>query len=295
LSDHWENDIAADETQLGFTGRFHSGIVGTFLSWSSVRSSSGVNWVNWVRSRGGAPMLDLYPPSTATLGQIAAGGQDSYLHSWAQALAGWNHPMLLRLFPEMNGQWETYAPGRNGQTTAQFIAAWQHIYNLFRADGASKVMFMWNPDRYFSGEAYSYAQLWPGASYVNWVGLDGYNFADSTHGTYWPYYLLYTSKQMIRALPGAAAKPLIIAELGCAQYASKPQWLARMHADLQQLGAKASVYFNENPGPNWRLDSSSSALSAARSAIHAANTVYYGRVSIAAIDYLIATGNAPWS
>jgi hypothetical protein len=295
LIDHWEDQIVADDHQLGLTGTSSSGIVGTFLSWSTVRASSGVNWANWVRARGGAPMLDLFPPGNVTLAQIAAGAQDSYLRSWADALAAWNHPFLLRLFPEMNGGWETYSPGVNHQTPAQFIAAWRHIWNLFRGQGASKVMFVWNPDRYFKGEGYTYAQLWPGSSYVNWVALDGYNWANSTHGTYWPYYLLYESVHMIRALPGASTRPLLIAEIGCAPYASKPAWIQRMYSDLQRLGAKAAVYFNENGNVNWRLDSSSSALSAARTAVHASNVVYHGRVSVASIDHLVATGIAPWS
>jgi hypothetical protein len=165
LIDHWENDIVHDENQLGI-GSTHSGIVGTFLCWKTVRASSGINWANWVRARGSAPLLDLFPPGDASLAEIAAGQQDTYLRSWANALAAWDQPFMLRLFPEMNGGWETYSPGVNGQTPAQFIAAWRHIWNVFRSAGANKVMFVWNPDRYFKGEGYEYADLWPGSSYV---------------------------------------------------------------------------------------------------------------------------------
>jgi hypothetical protein len=87
----------------------------------------------------------------------------------------------------------------------------------------------------------------------------------------------------------------MIAELGAAPYSAKPQWIQRMYSDAQQLGALAAVYFNENPGPNWRFDSNSSSLSAARSAIAASNVVYHGRVSVASIDKLVLTGVPPWS
>jgi hypothetical protein len=68
-----------------------------------------------------------------------------------------------------------------------------------------------------------------------------------------------------------------------------------MYSDAQRLGALAFVYFNENPNPNWRLDSSSSALSAARHATAASNVVYHGRVSVAAIDKFVLTGVPQWS
>src|SRR5579862_2497983 len=75
LIDKWDPQIASDENQLNV----HSGIVGTFFDWHTVKPSSGVNWFNWVRGRGGVPMLDLYPPTTDRLAGIAAGADDTDL------------------------------------------------------------------------------------------------------------------------------------------------------------------------------------------------------------------------
>jgi hypothetical protein len=294
LTDHWKDPIVQDESQLGMTGGNTSGIVGTFMPWATTSPSLGVSWSSWVRNRGGAPMVDLMPPTNVTLAQIAAGAQDNYLKAWADALAAWNNPFLLRLFPEMNGTWESYTPGTRGQTAAQFLAAWKHVYNLFRAEGATQVMFVWNPTKYYNGQPYPYSALWPGTNYVNWIALDGYNWADRGHGTGWPYYVFRYSLALVHQIPGTSAKPFLIAEMGCAPYAYKPQWITRMYSDLQSLGALAAVYFDENPNPNWRLDSSASALSAARAAVHASNVVYHGRVSLAAIDHLIRTGHPAW-
>jgi hypothetical protein len=94
-------------------------------------------------------------------------------------------------------------------------------------------------------------------------------------------------------------KPLIIPELGCAPYASKPPWIERSISDLQRLGAKAVVYFDENPGPNWRLDSDSSSLGTAHywyTGGGSSNVGYLGHgiSSISQIDTLIHTGQANW-
>ena len=288
LIDHWEPQIAADERQL----RAGSGIVGTFLNWSTTKVGPTVNWLNWVRSRGGTPMLDLAPPSSVRLGQIASGSQDGYLLPFAQAFAAWGHPMLLRVLPEMNGKWEPYSPGKYGQTTAQYRAAFQHMVNVFRGQGATNVKMVWNPDKVFKG-ATPLRSLWPGDAYVDWVAGDFYNWRDAAHGTFTPYGLLHPTIRAIRTL---TSKPFFVAEIGCAPYSGKPTWVANSLKVAQQLGAKAVVWFNEQPGgrgPNWRLDSSPtpSTLSTARMAVHQSNVTYAHKASLAQIDALISNGS----
>ena len=244
-----------------------------------------VRWFGWVRDRGGAPMVDLAPPTTATLGGIANGSMDGYLRAWATAMKGWGHPILFRLFPEMNTKAHSYAPGSRGQTATQFRYAWRHVVKVFRARGATNVKFVWNPYRWFTGEV-SYKAMWPGASYVNWVGLDGYNFVDSSHPFRWPYELFAESVKRIRAF--APYKPLIIAEIGCREVAKKPQWVTAVPGAMQRLGAKAAVWFNEGI---WRLDTSGTSLNAARGMVQASNVTWAGRWSPARIDQLVATGS----
>lgn len=287
LIDHWEPQIQYDEGQLSAG----SGIVGTFLNWSTTRVGPTVNWLNWVRSRGGTPMLDLSPPSTVRLSQIANGSQDGYLVPFAQAFAAWGHPMLLRVLPEMNGHWEPYSPGKYGQTTAQYVAAFRHMANVFRGQGTTGVKIVWNPSRVFKGST-SLKSLWPGRGYVDWTAGDFYNWHDSTHGSFTPYQLLQPTIHAIRTF---TTRPFFVAELGCAVFSGKPTWVNNSLGVAQSLGAKAVVWFNEQPGgggPNWRLDSSPtpSTLSTARTAVHKSNIAYPGRVSMAAIDRLISTG-----
>jgi hypothetical protein len=287
LIDRWEPQIAADEQQL----RAGSGIVGTFLNWSTVKVGPTVNWLSWVRSRGGTPMLDLAPPSTTTLGRIAAGAEDAYLIPFAQAFAAWGHPMLLRVLPEMNGHWEPYAPGKNGQTTAQYRAAFQHIVNVFRGQGATGVKIVWNPSRIFKGSI-PLKSLWPGRGYVDWVAGDFYNWRDRLHGTFTPYQLMQPTVHAIRTLTN---KPFFVAELGCAPYSGKPTWVTNSLGVARSLGAKAVVWFNEQPGgkgPNWRLDSipHPATVSTASKAVHGSNVTFAGRASLAAIDRLVTTG-----
>lgn len=286
--DHWKPDIINDDDQL----RINSGIVGLFTKWEVGQAPRDtiVRWFQWVRDRGGAPMLDLVPPTDVTVGAIANGKQDSYLRGWADSMKGWGHPILLRLFPEMNTHSHSYAPGTRGQTATQFRSAWRHVVTLFRNRGATNVKWVWNPYRWFKGEI-SYRKIWPGASYVDWVALDGYNYADSTHPFRWPYALFSESVTHIRAF--APRKPLLIAEIGCRQLARKADWIKAVPAAMHRIGAKAVVWFNEEGVHNWRLDTSSASLTAARATLHGSGSTltYAGPWSMARIDQLVTTGS----
>jgi hypothetical protein len=258
LSDHWEPQMAADDKQLGA----RSGIVGSFLNWATTKPSSIVNYADWAKHRKAIPMLDLYPPTSASLASIAAGGQDSHLIADAKALHAWNHPFMFRLFPEMNGPWESYAPGQHGNTPKQFVAAWRHVYRLFQRYHATKVVFVWNPDKEFTGQKVSFRRMWPGRKYVDWVGLDMYNSNDSAHGTFPSANAAMA--QSIKDIRKLTNKPLVVAEMGVANFAGKGRWIKRALTRMSRVGVKAVVWFNEIQKSNWRLDSSSSALQATK-------------------------------
>jgi hypothetical protein len=258
LSDHWEPQMEADDRQLGV----RSGIVGTFFEWDTVKASSIVNYANWANSRKAIPMVDLYPRTTVSLASIAAGSQDRYLIADAKALHTWNHPFMFRLFPEMNGPWESYAPGQHGNTSKQFVAAWRHVYRLFQRYHAKKVVFVWNPDKEFAGQQVSFRRLWPGRKFVDWVGLDLYNSNDTAHGSF-PS-ANNAMAQSVKDIRKLTHKPLIVAEIGVANFAGKGRWIKRALSRMSRVGVKAVVWFNEIQQSNWRLDSSSAALRATR-------------------------------
>lgn len=286
---------AADEGQLGV----HSAIIGSFFKWGQTNTGPVMNWMTWVHSRNAVPMVDLAPPAAVTVGQIAAGSQDGYLRTWADAMKAWGvanadanglpATILFRLFPEMNGAWESYSPRTRGQTVGQFRAAFVHVVQLFRGRGVTNVKWVWNPDRIFSGST-SIKAVWPGAAYVDWVSFDAYNWADQAHGTHKsPYELLHNSVTTLRSF---TSKPLFIAELGCAPSAGKSYFMRQMVTAMQSLGAKGLVYYDYNKEKNWRVDTSAANLAYARQAVNASNATWYGRVSFEQINHWAAFGGA---
>jgi Glycosyl hydrolase family 26 len=98
-----------------------------------------------VAARGAVPLLTWCPEhdSDATamglpafsLPNIIAGLHDAYIRSFAQALAAYGGPVLLRFAHEMNGNWFQWGAGVDGNTPAQYVAAWRHVHDVFVQQG----------------------------------------------------------------------------------------------------------------------------------------------------------------
>ena len=73
----------------------------------------------------------------------------------------------------MNGYW--YSWGYTHTSPAVFVAAWRHIVTLFRAQETQNVTWLWTINTiHKKTRVPSPGPWWPGNSYVNWVGIDGY-------------------------------------------------------------------------------------------------------------------------
>lgn len=112
-------------------------------------------------------------PTDTTLASVAAGGSDSYLKRLAGQVRDFGHPVILSFAHEMNGDW--YPWGAGHATPAQFIAAWRHVVQVFRSQGADNVTWVWTVNSINLGSP-ALRQWWPGSKWVNWVGIDGYYY-----------------------------------------------------------------------------------------------------------------------
>jgi beta-mannanase len=166
--------------------------------------------------------------------------------------------------PEMNCT-EVYAIGHDGNTSAKFVAAWRHIVTIGRNVGATNVKWMWNPNRAFKG-SYALKPMWPGRTWVDWVGIDGYNYGTKDHGGWlWFKELFRPTIRKIRSF--APGKPMMVAEVGCAASRYKAAWMKGMFGSAPSLGFKILVYFDYNMKRDWRFASSAASLSAAHAGV----------------------------
>ena len=104
-----------------------------------------------------------------------------YLRQYASEAKAWGHPFFLRFASEMNGSWVSWSERHSGNSAGQFVQAWRHVHDIFTSVGATNVTWVWCPN---TENAYTtpLEDLYPGNAYVDWAGIDGYNFSTDLDG-----------------------------------------------------------------------------------------------------------------
>lgn len=223
-----------------------------------------VTWEPWKAGKG------THQP-TFSLRRIASGAFDSELSRWASGFAAYRQPVLLRFAHEMNGTWYPWGWSVNGNEAADYVHAWRHVHDVVSKAGAKNLKWVWNPNVSGGGQVSDMEQFYPGSSYVDTVGLDGYNWGTTGPGQRWtgPEALFSNGIDRLRAI--APGKPLLIGETASAeQGGSKAKWITALLPYLSsQPDISAFVWFDINKEANWSLSSSSESLEAFRRALAA--------------------------
>ncbi|MEY9948571.1 glycoside hydrolase family 26 protein [Kitasatospora sp. GAS1066B] len=231
----------------------------------------------YVRSRDQTPLItweswdwtgDANQPAYA-LSNILAGSFDTYITRWATAAKAFGTTVYLRWGAEMNGNWNPWDPGVNGNTTAQYVATWKHIRAIFTTVGATNVKWLWTPINQYAGST-PLSTLYPGDGYVDLVGVDGYNWGTSRSGSTWQTFT-EVFDPTIATIRTFTPKPLWLTEVGCTELGGdKAAWITAMFAAIDgDDRISALVWFNADKETDWRVWSSRAALSAFRSGIAA--------------------------
>jgi hypothetical protein len=246
----------------------------TYVGWDRPFTASDEDEI----ARRGATHVVTWEPNGYTLASIANGDHDAFIRDWARGAASWGGPIYLRPMHEMNGDWYDWGRGVNGNTAADFIHAWRHMHDIFVAAGASNVKWVWSPNVTYGSE-YPLHDLYPGNAYVDWLGLDGYNWGLDPHlgSPSWQSFsdiFAATYREVTALAPG---KSLMIAETASTENGGdKAQWI--LSTFMQQIprfpAVRAAIWFNEADGASdFRINSSPSALAAFRQVL---NSPLYG-------------------
>lgn len=256
------------------------------MSIASIFRGAGDVWPGRVEATlaTGRTLLVAWYLDDHSFGYWASSAARSEIAAVARQVKAYGRVVAIRPWAEMNGDWQSFQPTGNptdGYATGYkaFIAAWRNLVNVFRAEGATNVRWVFNPTTDTYPGTTDVRLIWPGISYVNILGLDGYNWG--TGGIFsWRSFADIYQVQYGRLVALAPTLPLWICEIGCADPLSaansvtapagqsKAQWWKEMSLTAAKMPAvRAVVLFDVLKERDWRASSSTAALTGLQGAL----------------------------
>jgi hypothetical protein len=184
---------------------------------------------NWIRDLGKIPYVRLMLRSDVgqkhsekkfSLQKIIVGDFDVDLRAWARDAKMFGSPILIEWGTEPNGNWFSWNGKWNGgarEGPSKYIAAYRHIVDLMRAEGADNLRWVWHVNWYDEPEAKwnAFENYFPGENYCDWVALSAYGPITPRTGEGLENFRSKIDEAYPRLMTIAPDKPVIIAEFGC--------------------------------------------------------------------------------
>lgn len=205
---------------------------------------------------GRIPLIS-WEPHKIDFAKIVDGSLDSTIIARAKSSKALGKKLFLDFAAEMNGDeaWD-------GNNAPLYISAYRHIHDLFVAAGATNVVWAWCPNvTDTAGGNRTTMDYYPGDAYVDWTGVDGYNWG-TTNGNGWQSFQQVF--QDIYPLLAAKKKPILIGEMASTEVGGdKAKWIDEIIPTLRTRYPliKGVVWFDINKETDWRISSSPAAES----------------------------------
>ncbi|MFE9202408.1 glycoside hydrolase family 26 protein [Micromonospora sp. NPDC007230] len=189
------------------------------------------------------------------LSRITGGDFDPYLRSWADGIRSLGYPVAIRFAHEMNGDWYPWSEATNGNRPGEYAKAWRHVHDLFRAAGATNVIWVWSPNARWDKSTGNMSEFYPGDDYVDWVGATGY-YGTGVFTDYRSFEAIFGPT--ITEIRTFSRKPMVITETGASDATGrKAEWIKDAFQVLPRYqDIIGLIWFEVNKELDWRVASS---------------------------------------
>lgn len=238
-------NIAQNTAKLGRTPPVHL----TYYNWTA--DWTGANSATQADLAAGRIPLVNWEPHKIDFNKIVDGSLDATIVARAKGSKALGKKFFLDFAAEMNGD-EAWS----GNNAPLYVAAYRHIHDIFVAAGATNVVWAWCPNvTDINGGNKNTMDYYPGDTYVDWTGVDGYNWG-TTNGGWQTFQQVFND---IYPLLAARKKPIMIGEMSSAQAGGdKAKWIDEIIPTLRAHFPliKCVVWFDINKECDWRISSS---------------------------------------
>jgi hypothetical protein len=227
-------------------------------------------------------LINWKPATDMTWRKVAQGHADSRIDREANYIKhNFRHHFFLAIWHEPENDVNEHSG--SGMTATDYAAMYRHVVSRLRHDGVTWTVNVMNFMGFVNWAQKSwFKQLYPGNSYVNWVGIDPYgtgaaksnylpkNFptlVNGHYGTNFPGFYTYLQRHY-------HSKPIMLCEWGVGANPKNPNGQASFFHSVQSTvshypALKALVYFDmpkppDRTGPRTYLAATSNTLNAYR-------------------------------
>lgn len=185
---------------------------------------------------------------------LLRGEYDSYIAGFAGRIKEFRNDIYLRFAHEMNGNWYPWSGSRIGADKYKKI--YRHVKDIFDKEGARNVkwIFSVNWEDVPSIKGNDFLNYYPGETYVDYTGIDGYNWGNTQSWSRWMSFGELFEKAY-RKVVQSFKKPVIISEFGSASSGGdKTEWIRDAMRDIKEWkDIKGFALFNVNKEVDWRF------------------------------------------
>jgi hypothetical protein len=193
------------------------------------------------------------PPSS-----ISNGACDRYIRAYAQQMKQRGSRFLIKFAHEMNNTSQPWSPPNFGLPPSAFIQMWRHVRDVFKAEAASNVEFVWAPiyQSWPNTPDNAPQAYYPGNDYVDWVGVSGFNYNLGVYGGWLTFSQIFDG--VLRDFACRYPKPQIIHEMASAEGSgggqTKAAWIADAYAQMPKYPRLRAVVWYNNPDSRGQAD-----------------------------------------
>ncbi|MFH0986334.1 MAG: glycosyl hydrolase [Candidatus Omnitrophota bacterium] len=229
-------------------------VVLIFLDWEKYPLESVVKEVY---GQGGVLMITWEPWDAPTqkgidYDALLSGKEDAYIRAFALKLKSIGKPVLLRFAHEMNGDWYPWSGQKIGGEKYQRL--FRYVRKIFEETRADNVRWLFSINAENVPPENAYDLCYPGGRFVDYVGLDGYNWGTMRSWSQWRSFSDIFS-EVYQDVLRRYSKPVIISEFGSTSAGGdKAFWIEEALKEMRRMPAvKGWVLFNVDKETDWRF------------------------------------------
>jgi hypothetical protein len=183
---------------------------------------------------------------------VLAGKEDGYIRDFALRMKSIGKAVFLRFAHEMNGDWYPWSGARIGG--AKYRRLFRHVRRIFDEAGAGNVRWVFSINAENVPQGNDFALCYPGDRYVDYIGLDGYNWGATQAWSRWRSFKDIFSG-IYRDVVRRYKKPVILSEFSSTSVGGdKALWIGEALEEIKYMPAvKGFILFNVDKETDWRF------------------------------------------